>query len=98
MLEDVKLVKLITTEIVIAKIKDMSDHDKILLVSPYVLIPSRDGLAIANWLPFCDNNSVEINLSHVLFISTPVDDICTQYRQATSDIIIPKINPKFQTN
>jgi hypothetical protein len=99
MSDNTKLIKLVTTEILISKIEiNPNSIDKVTLVSPYILIPAREGLSIANWIPFSNSDTVLISKSHILYMTDPVPDIESQYKATIGDIIVPKISSRFTKN
>jgi hypothetical protein len=58
--------------------------------NPIILIPTGRGeIALAPWLPYCDNSSMLIPTSSVLFTAVPKKTLTENYMSAVSGIVVP---------
>jgi len=58
--------------------------------NPIILIPMSKGeIALAPWLPYCENSTVAIPISSVLFMAVPKKSLTENYMSAVSGIVIP---------
>ena len=91
---NVKIIKLTNSDEVIADVKE-SDDDKVILSNPakIVMFPGEDGgmgLALVPWLPYSDDEEVEIKEKDILVVVTPSSEIFSEYNgRFGSGLIIP---------
>jgi hypothetical protein len=86
---DTKIVRLTTGEEIIAKVEDKGSTVK--LNKGLLLIPMQEGkLSFATWLPYNDDESVEVNKEAIMFMINPVKQMADQYAQATGSVITPE--------
>jgi hypothetical protein len=88
-MSNTKVVRLNTGEEVIANIEE-SSHGNILLSKPLLLIPMQEGrLTFATWLPYNEDDFVVVSESAIVFMINPVNEMLSQYQNATGQIITP---------
>lgn len=90
--ENVKFLKLVSTEEIIAEVQDMGDS--LTLKNP-VVISLRDmgagkvGLSMPPWINLSASDKFPVAKSHVITMGTPIDDLLDAYIQAHSSIVVP---------
>lgn len=58
--------------------------------NPIILIPMGKGeIALAPWLPYCENSTMLIPTSSVLFTAVPKKSLTENYMSAVSGIVMP---------
>ena len=88
---EVKVVRLITNEELIAQIEVNEDRDTTTIKNGTVVVPAGEGkMAIVPWLPHAENSEVEIENKKIMFTFDPIKDIANQYNaQFGSGIVVP---------
>ena len=96
--EDIKLVRLITGEELIAEIVSYNAVDRnVVIKNPirFMLVPSKGNpnnptVGFAPWQEFSDDTTFTLDKSHVLAIMNPIKEFKAQYRASFSKILTPK--------
>lgn len=58
--------------------------------NPIILIPMGEGkIALAPWLPYCENSTMLIPTSSVLFTAVPKKTLTENYMSTVSGIVMP---------
>lgn len=58
--------------------------------NPIILIPMGEGkIALAPWLPYCENSTMLIPSSSVMFTAVPKKTLTENYMSTVSGIIMP---------
>ena len=89
---DVKLIKLVTGEEIVAEI--ISSDDTSVTVGKAVaavLQPGRDGSLSVGFIPWgtLSKKNKTISMSQVVYITTPEDDVASQFSSMFSGIVTP---------
>ena len=98
MTESVKLIRLVTNEVIIAKVVETSENS-LTLHEPFALIPTKDDkMQFLPWAPLTEEDTtVELNKFHVVYTSTPNQGIVDHYNDSFSNIIKPPSAGKIIT-
>ena len=91
---DTRLVRLSSGEDVICNVITI-EEDYITVGDPIVAVPAGEPgqIAFAPWSPLLkEHEELSIQMSHVLYISFPNDNIREQYERLFSSVITPKKN------
>jgi hypothetical protein len=92
---NVKIVKLINGEEIIAKILPSSglivkiENPVRIVVMPNKLDPKTPNVGLAPWAEFSDEKVFELDKSHVLCIMTPVKEFVNQYNSIFGGLVLP---------
>lgn len=87
---NVKIVKLITGEEIVAEVSKTSDSN-VVLKNPQKFMLTAEGLASMPLMPLSKDKEYTIFLNHVLFTAEPEDDIKNAYNsQYGSGIVVAK--------
>tara|TARA_Y100000310_G_C20021091_1_gene507405 strand:+ start:129 stop:410 length:282 start_codon:yes stop_codon:yes gene_type:complete len=92
MAHDVKVVKLITGEEIVAKIKQ--DHDSLILERPMMLTQMQDpasgkvGMAFVPWLISATDEDIVISISHVITELSVKTEVEKMYLSQTSGLTL----------
>ena len=93
MAKNVKILKLITGEEILAEVIKNYDTVTIKNVLRIVIMPSRDPSAptvgLAGWAQFSKDDEITIDKSHIIAIMDPIDQFVEQYRQQFSGLVTP---------
>lgn len=93
-MSDVKFLKLITGEEVIAETKYSDSEKQYTLKNPILLImrQSPDGQVGSMMIPYAGavDNPIDINSNHVMFVSEPRAELVEKYSEAFSAVEVPK--------
>jgi len=81
----VKIIKLVTGEDVIADV-EVTENEYI-LKKGFRLGLTQQGIMMIPLCPFAKDNSLTVKEDKVIFIADPEDEIKTEYRNQTSEII-----------
>lgn len=94
---DIKAIKLITGEDIIAEIEYVDGtEDQLNLKNPVQvsMVPSRSsGQPTFGFIPFpltSNDKEIKINSSHVMFQCEPAEEFLTQYNSLFGNIVTPK--------
>jgi len=87
---DVKIVKLVTGELLLAGIQAENDKE-VLLDQPMGLMMQPEGLGMAPWLLAADEKAqATISKSHVLVIYETRNELVNAYKEQTGGIVTAK--------
>ena len=93
MAKNVKLLKLITGEEILAEVIKNYDTVTIKNVLRIVIMPSRDPSAptvgLPGWAQFAKDDEITLDKSHIIAIMDPIDQFVEQYRQQFSGLVTP---------
>jgi hypothetical protein len=99
MADNVKILKLITGEEVLAEVSDSIASDKILIknavrvvVMPNKLDPKTPNVGFAPWADFSDDKTVTLDKSHIIAIMTPIKEFVNQYNSMFGGLVVPTSN------
>ena len=85
---NVKIVKLISGEDLIA---ELADSDDIIVKNPVVMIPvNKDQIAFQPWIPYAEDKEYLLKEPQVVIIATPSETIVNEYQKIYSSIVTPK--------
>ena len=85
---NVKIVKLISGEDLIA---ELVDSDDIIVKNPVVMIPvNKDQIAFQPWIPYAEDKEYLLKETQVVIIATPSETIVNEYQKIYSSIVTPK--------
>lgn len=86
---NVKLIRMVSGEEVIAKVVDESGGDY-LVKNPAILLPAGQGrLAVVPWLPYAEAETMTIPSKIVGFVVIPKPDLVREYTDMTSGLLLP---------
>jgi hypothetical protein len=94
---NVKLIRLLTGEELVTEVIN-EDDKQVVIKNPIrvVVMPnaSRDPKAaptigFAPWIEFAEDNKIELDKSHVLYVLTPVQEFINQYNTIHGGIVAP---------
>ena len=97
MAKNIKLLKLITGEEVLAEILN-SEHteSRVVLIKNVlriVIMPGRDPstptVGLAGWAQFSKDDEISIDKQHIIAIMNPIEQFVEQYRQQFSGLVTP---------
>ncbi len=98
---DVKLLKMITGEEILAEVTFNTDGDAPLLVknaTKIVLMPPRNpsqdrspAIGLAPWIEFAENDTFYLDKSKVLAIMDPIPQFIQEFKRIHSKLITPPI-------
>jgi hypothetical protein len=92
---NVKIVKLINGEEIIAKVLPSSgmivkiENPVRIVVMPNKLDPKTPNVGLAPWAEFSDEKVFELDKSHVLCIMIPVKEFVNQYNSIFGGLVLP---------
>ena len=89
---DVKLIKMLSGEDVVAELVEIKGRDSIVISNPIIMVPQQDGqVGMAPWSPFKDQNvkELEVSRNYVAYITEPISSLVENYKQIFSPIITP---------
>jgi hypothetical protein len=86
---DVKIVRLMNGEEIIAKVK--IEKSKITIKNPAVIVPmGEQQLGMVPWLPHSEDKEIVIDLDKVVFTFNPLTDLANQYStNFGSGLVVP---------
>ena len=96
----IKLIRLVSSELIVAEIDNPATDGVVHLKDPFVLVPNKDGsnLNFYPWSPLSEKgSSVDLCVRHVVYYATPDEDVVSNYKQFTSTIITPQNSSKIIT-
>jgi hypothetical protein len=86
---NIKLLRLISGEEVIAKIVEEINGDY-LVKNPVILLPTgKSRIALVPWLPYAESETMTIPAKIVGFVVVPKEDLITEYTNMTSGLVLP---------
>ena len=83
----IKLLKLITEELIIANIDPIIDNGILKLSNPIMLVMGGDGVAMIPYCPFTDEKVIEISRKHVVFETNPNEQAANAYKEQFGGIV-----------
>ena len=86
----VKIVRLTSGEELIARVEKTETHVK--MKKPAIIIPAgKEQIGLMGWLPYTKaEDGIEIELTSVLFVVEPVEEMVNQYEQSFgSGLVVP---------
>jgi hypothetical protein len=92
---NVKLIRLVTSEELIAEVITNSDNKLVIknplrvMIIPSKTTPQNPTVGFAPWCEFTDDNTIELDKSHILCIMNPIKEFMNQYNSAFGGIITP---------
>lgn len=95
---DIRIVKLITGEELLAKILPSSldlvkmENPVRIVVMPNKIDPKTPNIGFAPWAEFSDDKTFEIDKRHVLAIISPIKEFVNQYNAMFGKLIVPNSN------
>lgn len=101
MMANIKLIKLLTGEDIIADIVEDADSLSTDVVVKnavrIVMIPSRvdpekPQIGLAPWAQFSDDKQFTLDKFHIVAIMTPIKEILTHYNSIFGGIVVPQSN------
>lgn len=91
----VKVVKLINGEDIVSDIEFINEETQLVLKNPQRFMATAEGVGSIPFVPFSNDETYTINMSHVILIAEPDPDIKNGYNsQFGSGIVLP--NNKVQ--
>lgn len=98
MTADIKIVKLITGEELLAKILPSSidilkmENPVRVVVIPNKIDPKTPNVGFAPWAEFSDDKVFEVDKRHVLTVISPIKEFINQYNTMFGKLIVPNSN------
>lgn len=98
MTADIKIVKLITGEELLAKILPSSidilkmENPVRIIVIPNKIDPKTPNVGFAPWAEFSDDKVFEVDKRHVLTVISPIKEFINQYNTMFGKLIVPNSN------
>jgi hypothetical protein len=99
MADNIKILKLITGEELLAEVSDSVISDKILIknavrivVMPNKLDPKTPNVGFAPWADFSDDKTVTLDKSHIIAIMSPIKEFVNQYNSMFGGLVVPTSN------
>lgn len=86
-MDNVKLVKLLTGEDVLCKVRQSDNNGMVILGKAKRIVLSQQGAALVPVCPFSEEEDVEVREEHVLYTVNVVDEIAREYQNHVGDII-----------
>lgn len=93
---NIKIVKLLTGEEILAKVLPSSDHVVIMenpvriVVVPNKIDPKTPNIGFAPWAEFSDDREFVVDKSHVVAIMTPIKEFVNQYNTMFGKLVTPQ--------
>jgi hypothetical protein len=89
-MDNVKLIRMVSGEEVIAKVLDETQDGGLVLKNPCILLPAGQGrLALVPWMPYAETENMEVPSKVVAFQVTPKIDLVNEYNTMNSGLIVP---------
>lgn len=87
---EVKLIRVITGEEIIAELVDWSDG-MITVKNGLVVLPNAQGVGFAPWATVISKDEPEITMSrkHIIYVAEVQDDVSSKYKEMFGNIITP---------
>lgn len=97
MAKNVKIVKLVTGEELLTDVEIRQQTPSKYLLKNVVMIaimPSRSqqaqaSIGLAPWMPYAENEPVEVSAEHVVYMAKPVTEMLNQYNSIFGGIVTP---------
>ena len=93
---NIKIVKLLTGEEILAKVLPSSDHVVIMenpvriVVMPNRIDPKTPNIGFAPWAEFSDDKEFVVDKSHVVAIMIPIKEFVNQYNTMFGKLVTPQ--------
>ena len=93
---NIKIVKLLTGEEILAKVLPSSDYVVIMenpvriVVMPNKIDPKTPNIGFAPWAEFSDDKTFTIDKSHVVAIMTPIKEFVNRYNTMFGKLVTPQ--------
>lgn len=93
---NIKIVKLLTGEEILAKVLPSSDYVVIMenpvriVVMPNRIDPKTPNIGFAPWAEFSDDKEFVVDKSHVVAIMTPIKEFVNQYNTMFGKLVTPQ--------
>lgn len=88
-MSDVKVVKLVTGEELLASVTDKTDtEDAYLLEKPYVMVMGPEGIGTMPFIPYAESDEVLISRLHIVVVLEPKEAVKQQYSKMVGKIIL----------
>ena len=82
------IVRLTTGEEIICKAEVGDTHTKV--TNPLLILPTGEGkITFATWLPYNEDDFVNILNTQIMFVITPAKQMADQYGEMTGQIVVP---------
>ena len=93
---DVKLIRMITGEEIIAEIVSETD-DTITVQNGLVVLPTNNGVGFAPWATVISKDKPEITISktHVVYVAEVQEDVCKKYNEMFGSKLITPNSKKL---
>jgi|TARA_B100001094_G_scaffold57850_1_gene53303 hypothetical protein len=93
---DVKLIRIVTGEEIIAEVLEETD-DTITLQNGLVVLPTNNGVGFAPWATVISNESPEItvNRKHIVYVAEVQEDVCKKYNEMFGSKLITPDSKKL---
>ena len=90
---DVKLIRMITGEDLIAEIVDSGELG-VQIKNPCIVIlqageSGRANISLTHWVPYADDKEFNLQANHVVFMAEPAADMLANYKSAFGGLIVP---------
>ena len=98
MVNDIKIIKLLTGEELLAKILPSSstllkmENPVRVVIMPNKIDPKTPNVGFAPWAEFSDDKVFEIDKRHVIAVISPIKEFINQYNSMFGGIIVPNSN------
>ena len=98
---NIKLIKLLTGEDILADLVEDADNlsTEVVVKNPVrvVMIPSRvdpekPQIGLAPWAQFSDDKSFTLDKFHIITIMTPIKELLTHYNSLFGGLVVPQSN------
>ncbi len=94
MAEEIFLLKLVNGEEILGKTEESDTMFFVKKPIQVFQIPDKDSgkmrMGIADYMPHVDNSNIMVLKTSVAVIAVPKEEMVAQYREITSDIILPE--------
>lgn len=98
MTKNIKLIRLVTGEELIAEVV-LDTGLKLTIKNPIRIVvmpgktnPQQPTIGFAPWMEFAEDKEFVLDNSHVLVIMTPIKEFIQQYNSTFSGIVVPQSN------
>ena len=97
MADNVKILKLITGEELLAEVLDLNNTIQIknpvrIVVMPNKIDPKTPNVGFAPWADFSDDKTVTLDKSHIIAIMSPIKEFVNQYNSMFGGLVVPTSN------
>ena len=86
MIDDVKIVRLVSGEELIGKFNE----DSKIISEPVVMIPTDKGVGFGRWIPYSEESEYILKEAHIIVVCTPSTLILNEYNRVFgSGVLVP---------